>query len=254
MRSKRKAPAATPPGASVPEHVAIVGLGPSLETYVDLTRRLGGRRRLADETWGINALGDVIVCDRVFHMDDVRIQEVRAQARPESNIAVMLAWMKSHPGPIYTSRPHPDYPGLVEFPLQDVINTCRDAYFNSTAAYAVAFAIHIGVKKISLFGCDYTYPNAHHAEKGKACVEFWLGFAMAIGIEVCVAEASSLLDMVEGRPLYGYGAMGTRDVAIAAGADGAMTVSFTERQALPTADEIERAYDHSRHPSALVKR
>jgi hypothetical protein len=52
-----------------------------------------------------------------------------------------------------------------------------DAYFNSTAAYAVAYAIHMGVKKISVFGMDFTYPNAHDAEKGRACVEFWLGIA-----------------------------------------------------------------------------
>jgi hypothetical protein len=43
-------------------------------------------------------------------MDDVRIQEIRAAARPESNIATMLGWMRKHPGPIYTSRLHPDYP------------------------------------------------------------------------------------------------------------------------------------------------
>jgi hypothetical protein len=78
----------------------------------------------------------VFACDRVFHMDDVRIQQVRADAVPDSNIAVMLDWMKAHPGPIYTSRPHPDYPGLVRFPLQDVLNDLGTAYFNGTAAYA----------------------------------------------------------------------------------------------------------------------
>ncbi|MBW8815587.1 MAG: hypothetical protein JF588_19370, partial [Caulobacterales bacterium] len=54
------------------KHICILGLGPSLQQYIDITRRLGGRRRLADETWAINALGDVVACDRVFHMDDVR--------------------------------------------------------------------------------------------------------------------------------------------------------------------------------------
>ena len=57
-------------------------------------------------------------------MDDVRIQEVRAAAAPQSNIANMLAWMRRHPGPILTSRiPEPNaYPGLVAFPLEPVIN------------------------------------------------------------------------------------------------------------------------------------
>jgi hypothetical protein len=70
----------------------------------------------------------------------------------------MLEWMREHPGPIYTSRTHPDYPGLVEYPLEDVINELGFSYFNSTAAYAVALRSS-GVKKISLFGIDYTYPT-----------------------------------------------------------------------------------------------
>lgn len=233
--------------------MAIVGLGPSLHAYVDLVRGLGGRHKVADETWVVNSLGDLLAHDRVFHMDDVRIQEVRAAAAPDSNIAAMLAWMKAHPGPIYTSRAHPDYPGLAEFPLEAVVNDLGDAYFNSTVAYAVALAIYLGVKSIMLFGVDFTYPNSHHAEKGRACVEYWLGVATARGIEVAVAESSSLTDMVEGRPLYGYGEFGTRDVSIACRDDGSLAVSFAEREALPSAAQIEAAYDHTRHPSPLVK-
>lgn len=234
------------------KHVAILGLGPSLETYMDLTRRLGGRRALADETWSINALGDVFACDRVFHMDDVLIQMVRAEALPESNIAKMLAWMRTHPGPIYTSRTHPDFPGLVEFPLEDVINDLGTAYFNNTASYAAALAIHLGASAISLWGCDYTYPNAHHAEKGRAGLEYWLGYALGRGIDVRVPESSSLMDSCEGRPLYGFGALGSRDAEIERQADGTAKVTFIERRCLPTAAEIEAAYDHSKHPSPLI--
>jgi len=235
-----------------PQHVVILGLGPSLETYVDLAKRLGGRRRFADETWGINALGDVVSCDRVFHMDDVRIQEIRAAARPKSNIAVMLEWMREHPGPIYTSRAKEGYPGLVEFPLADVINSTGHAYFNSTAAYAVAFAIHLGVKKISLFGCDFTYASSHDAEKGRGCVEFWLGMAAARGIDIGISDRSSLMDMCEPEEhrLYGYD---TVTVHIAEQAEGPARVLFTEKTKLPTADEIEQRYDHSRHSNPLVK-
>src|SRR5689334_15494212 len=129
-------------GSSHPKRVAILGLGPSVEEFVRLARGQGARHKVYDEVWGINALGDVIQCDRVFHMDDVRIQEIRAKAAPDSNIAAMLGWMKRHPGPIYTSRPHPDYPGLVKYPLQSVLNSAAQPYINSTAAAAVAFAVH----------------------------------------------------------------------------------------------------------------
>lgn len=238
---------------SPPEHVVILGLGPSLEAYVDIVKRLGNRNRLADEVWGINAVGDVIRCDRVFHMDDVGIQQVRADARPESNIAAMLEWLKTHPGPIYTPRLYDGYPGLVEYPLEDVINSVGLPYFNGTCAYAVALAIHLGAKKISLFGTDYTYANSHLAEKGRACVEFLLGIAFARGIEVCVSEKSSLMDTCEGGlSLYGYGRFGSLDVEVQH-IDGRAKTVFTERASLPTADEIEAAYSHEKHPSPLVK-
>src|SRR5688572_9237996 len=128
-------------------HVAIVGLGPTADDFLDTIKRAGGRRAFCDEVWGINQIGDVFACDRVFHMDDVRIQEVRAAARPDSNIAKMLRWLKTYKGPVITSRSHPDYPCLVEFPLEQLINKLGYSYLNSTAAYAVAYAVLIGVKK-----------------------------------------------------------------------------------------------------------
>lgn len=235
------------PGA-IPDSVAILGLGPSLDAYVNIVKRMGGASALYDEVWGINALGDVIKCDRIFHMDDVRIQMARAEADPGSNIAHMLKWMRKHPGPIITSRAHPDFPGLVEFPLEDVLNTCGFPYFNSTAAYAIAYALHLGVKRIGLYGIDYTYPDVHAAEKGRACVEFWLGIASARGVNIQVAQTSTLMDARVPPPerVYGYD---TLDVKVTCDANGKYTVEKSERPAerIPTAAEVEAAYDHDKH-------
>lgn len=255
QRAARKAaPTAAPkaaPTKAPPQHVAILGLGPSVGMYLEIAKRYGGRRKFCDETWCINALGDVLTCDRVFHMDDVRIQEIRAAAAPDSNIATLVKWLKTHPGPVVTSRSHPDYPGLVEFPLAEVVSRFPKGYFNSTAAYAVAYAIHIGVRKITLFGIDFTYPNAHSAEKGRACVEFWLGIAAALGIEIAMPKTSSLMDALvpQQERFYGYD---TLDVGIASDSRGTVRVSLTPHDRLPTAEEVEARYDHARHPNAIV--
>lgn len=235
----------------VPEHVAILGLGPSLEQYVDIVKRLGGKHRFADEVWGINAVAGVIMCDRVFHMDDVRIQALRAEAAPDSNIAAMLEWLAVHPGPIITSRAHPDFPGLVEFPLEDVLNHFKVAYFNSTAAYAIAYAVHIGVKRISIFGMDFTYANSHQAEQGRACVEYWLGIAAAQNIRVAVAKNSSLLDAcnTQAERLYGFD---TLDITLRE-VDGRTFVDRVPRSVIPTAEEIEARYDHSQPANPLLR-
>lgn len=247
-------PAARP----VPDHVALIGLGRSRSLFFDLACSLGGAAAWCDEVWGINMIGGVARCDRVFHMDDVAVQEARAAADPDGNIAGMLKWLKTHPGPVYTSVVRDGYPGLVAFPLEDVLNAKLDSnggapYFNTTTAYAVAYAIHIGVKRLSLFGVDYTVPAgaaspAHHKlERGRACVEFWLGVAAARGMEITIAETSSVLDACEppeGR-LYGYDGV---DVRLGR-AGGRLTVTMTPK-ALPTADEIDKRYAHLRAAAA----
>lgn len=244
--------------ASAPAHVAIVGLGPSCTTFFELTRRLGGVSAWCDEVWGINAIGDVLRCDRVFHMDDVRVQELRAAANPDGNIAAMLKWLKTHPGPVYTSVVREGYPGLVAFPLEDVLNRKHDSnggppYFNSTTAYAIAYAIHIGVKQISLWGLDYTRANAHHGEQGRACCEFWLGIAAARGIEITIPDTSALMDACEPaeRRLYGYDCV---DVRLLDQPDGMVKVAMTEKETIPSAEEIEARYDHAQPVNPLMRK
>lgn len=225
-------------------HIAILGLGPSLDQYLEVTKRLGGRSKFCHETWAINALGNVFDCDLVIHMDDIRIQMIRAEAAPQSNIAAMVEWLKYSKVPVITSRPHPEFPALVPYPLEDVLNVLGHDYFNNTAAYAIALAIYTGATKISIFGMDFTYPNAHDAEKGRACVEFWLGQAHARGIKINLPKTTTLMDSMYPRAsrLYGYD---TLDVHFNVQADGRLKLDFTEREKLPTAAEIERNYDHS---------
>lgn len=233
------------PPPDAPRTVVILGLGPTLKDYIGLTTRMGAKRKMADEVWGINAVLDIVQCDRGFHMDDVRVQQIRADKNPTGNIAAMMPWLKKHPGPIYTSQAHPDYPGLVPYPLEDVLNKLKNQrYFNSTAAYAVAYAIFLGVKKIILFGFDFSYEHSHHAEKGRGCVEFWVGFAMARGIEIAVPKRSSLLDACEPpeRRFYGYDCL---KIEIPKAPEGMERVIFTPKDP-PTAEEIEDRYDHSK--------
>jgi hypothetical protein len=232
-------------------HVAILGLGPSVRQYLELTKRYGGRRAFCDETWGINALGDVFACDRIFHMDDVRIQQIRAAANPDSNISRMLDWLRTTDTPVVTSCPNQAYPALEAFPLAEVLTKFPMGYFNSTAAYAIAYALHVGATKITCFGMDFTYPDAHDAEKGRACVEFWLGMAAERGVEISVPKTTSLLDAMNPQSLrfYGYDCV---DLSITREGES-VKVAFADRAELPTAEEIERAYDHSRHPNQIVE-
>jgi hypothetical protein len=135
-----------------------------------------------------------------------------------------------------------DNPGAIEFPLQDVINSIGAQYFNSTVAYAVAYAMHLGVKKISLYGADFSYPDGHKAESGRGCVEFLLGMAAARGVYIEVAADSTLLDsnVAEDQRFYGYDA---ELIKVEPGENGAV-VTKTPRDNLPSAEEVETRYNH----------
>lgn len=227
--------------------VAILGMGPSADVYARHAVSQGSRDVLFDETWTCNAFATVFQAERVFHMDDVLMQRRRARAG-QKWITNMLRGLKKHPGPIYTSVVRPGFKNMVEFPLQDVLNsTGGPVYFNGTMAYAVAMAIHLHltgtkVEMVALFGCDYAfYHEKYKGEKGRACVEYWLGRARGYGIDVHLPAETWLMDTREPK-LYGYDAV---NVLVESGEDGKAVVSLTEKERLPTAKEMEQAYEHA---------
>lgn len=224
-----------------PGSVAIVAMGQSAGTYLRTCSTLGSRCKVADETWAINAMGGVIQHDLLFHMDDCKVQESRAESNPDGNIAGLMKWLKKHPR-FFTSKSYDDYPGAIEYPLQDVINNVGVSYFNNTVSYAVAMAMHIGVKRISLYGVDFSYVNQAKAERGRACVEFLLGVASAQGIDIQMASDTTLMDACIDidHKFYGYDASHVEIKET----DNGVRVMTTPRETLPTADEIEARYNH----------
>lgn len=235
-----------PPAKTAPDSVAIVAMGASCHTYLTLCSQAGDRRRVADETWVVNAMAGVLSHDRVFHMDDMRLQEMRAAANPKSNVAGLANWLRTHPGPIYTSRAYPEFPGAVEFPLAEVMTETGHGYFNSTVAYAMAYALYLkktqgGPRKLELFGIDFSYPNGHKREKGRACVEFWMGLCSANGIDINIAQDSTLMDacVPEAEKMYGYDGYAL-DIQLK---DDGFHVTKTDKP-LPSVEDVERRYSH----------
>lgn len=187
---------------SIPETVSIVALGQSKQIFIHETIRTGTPRGVADEVWTINKLGPCLKHDLLFRMDDLRefypINRHKFIDQRGEKVKVhdaFLDFLKNHDKPIITSKAYPEFPMSIEFPLQEVVNSVGTDYIRTTPAYAIAFAIHIGVKKIRLYGLDYSYPNDRHtAEAGRANVEFLIAIALHRGIDVWVPHTSTLLD------------------------------------------------------------
>jgi SAM-dependent methyltransferase len=240
-----------------PKHIAIVAFGPTSAFYLDAAKKEGNRKRFADFVIAINAMGSIIQSDLVFHMDDVRIQERRAAADPEGHVAGVVEWLREYPGRVMTSRAHPDYPHLEEFPLEDLLNEFQGGYINGTGAAALAYAIYLKPEEISLWGMDFTFPSAHKNERGRACTEYWLGRGQERGILFRLPPKTSLMDSFEDSAsdeahFYGYDTM---RVIVSARQDDGGIISFQVTKTplpeseWPSAAEMEDAYDHGKHPN-----
>ena len=181
--------------------VAIVALGNSFNEYI-LAKI---RSEKFDEVWAINGVGTVIYHDRVFMMDPASrfLDTEDAGGQTES----MKNMLQEHEGPIYTCELDDRCPGLVEYPIEEVVTQLNCYYLNNTVAYAIAFALWNEVSVLKMFGVDFSYKgNLHFAEAGRGCTEFWLSKCIANGMQVEVAHTSGLLDtdVPAEQKLYGY--------------------------------------------------
>lgn len=185
------------------KEIAIVGLGGSYSDYI--AARVNSTK--FDEVWGINSIGGIIHVDRTFMMDPVSRFLDDVKAGTQTGIAQEFLLETKNKGPIYSCTLDERVPEIVEYPLTDVVSELGFAYFNNTVAYALAFAIAYNVKKINLFGIDFSYKqNIYFAEAGRACCEFWCAIALSRGIVVETARHSAFLDtnVPANEKLYGY--------------------------------------------------
>ncbi len=231
----------------VPETVALVGLGPTAASYVEQCMVRGSRKKVADQTWIINALSGLLEGDLIFHMDDFRMQEKRAEKN--ESIAAMLETLKRVQVPIITSREYPEYPMARAFPLEACVNECGSCYFNSTVSYAIAYARMMKVKQLQLWGIDFHYPHAPQvAEKGRGCAEYWIAKCMEVGMRVMVPPHSTLLDG-GGPQFYGYD---SQKISIVMKGESEVQLLFEDKE-LPSAESQEEKYDpvnpNYKHPN-----
>jgi hypothetical protein len=193
---------------TVPETVALVAMGSSRMDYEAEVMRTGGKSGVADETWVVNKLGAVLHHDILFRMDDLQEEHAcnmkRGCNKDDKTIHDTFdEFLINHNKPIITSTAYDEYPMSVTYPLEDVINSIGYSYFLSTPAYAAAYAIHLGVKHLKVYGCDYVYKNnLYLAESGRANLEFILAVGMMKGVTVEIAPTSTLI--AQNRDIFGY--------------------------------------------------
>jgi hypothetical protein len=227
------------PGRDLPESVAIVAMGASAAAYLWEMGRLGTPRARYDETWTCNGMGYILRADRTFLIDDLAVQEQRSANNPY--IAGLLDYaIRGTGGPIYTAREYDRFPHTTAYPIDYVVEKTGSAYLTNSVPYMLALAVAMGVQRIGIYGCDYEY-GAGKVERGRACLEYWCGFARAKGIEIYVPPSSSLLEGGK-QDMYGYW---TEHVQVVQDGDR-LKVQRSDKAQLPTAAMIERLMSHAK--------
>ena len=181
--------------------IALVGLGAS---QIDFVIGLENSKEW-DEVWVINSALAAFDYDRVFMMDPASRYLDTDDAGNQTDVMRKLLPLVTKP--IYSCVLDERVPAIVEYPLAEVATSSKCAYLNTTAAYAVAFALWNKVGQVDLFGMDFSYKhNIHFAEAGRACMEFWLSKCISAGIVIGASPRSSLLDsdVPVTERLYGY--------------------------------------------------
>ena len=76
------------------------------------------------------------------------------------------------------------------YPLKRLIKKFGTDYFTDTMCYMLAYAIDKKYDKIRIYGVDMADRQEFIWEKGG--IEYWIGFARGLGIEVYIAPGSNL--------------------------------------------------------------
>jgi len=119
------------------------------------------------------------------------------------NVRGHMDWLKSNPWdiPIYMQYYSPEVPKSIGYPIHEICDLVfknfrrgemKVKYFTSSFAYMMGVAILEGreadkpdvkpFERIEIYGFEMADDIEY--VKQKACAEFWIGYAMALGIEV----------------------------------------------------------------------
>lgn len=182
---------------SSPNSIAIVGNGPSSSRWIEMGL-IHHIPKNYDEVWAVNRGGKIFQHNKLWVMDDL-VGE--AESDPTYG-----EFLKLHDKPIITSKRYEQFPTSITYPLSAVQKhySPHPVYFRNSIPYLLAYAGMIGVSRIAMFGCDYTFPGTEQREDHRANTEYWVGVLRQQRIEIWIVPTSTLCSVNESNVLYGY--------------------------------------------------
>lgn len=175
--------------------VAIVGLAPSSCSLAPFDDE-------DVEIWGLNEAHAFPWMKRASRWFQIHNSDSWKRYIAKRDVRGHFEWLKSNPWsiPIYMQYPQEIIPGSVGYPIHEVVEKVfphfhrgdkNVKYFTSTFAYMMGIAILEGFERVEVYGFDLSDDIEY--VKQKACGEFWIGYAMGMGIEIYVPPGCPIL-------------------------------------------------------------
>lgn len=136
------------------------------------------------EVWGVNQTYKV-----AKRVDKLFITDPRVNFKGKDNHD--FDELNSLGIPIISLHHFPEIKNFVHFPYDEIVENfgIQDLeFFTNTICYMIAYAIHLGYDKISLYGIDMATQLEYILERGG--VEFWVGVAIGRGVKVTNTKGS----------------------------------------------------------------
>jgi hypothetical protein len=107
-----------------------------------------------------------------------------------------IDWLKQeHSFPIYMQEKFEEIPNSLEYPFSAICEyhglSESTKYFTNSAAHMIAFALYLEATTIGLWGWELSSDTEMKYEKPS--VEFWLGVAHGMGVQIALPKGSPLL-------------------------------------------------------------
>jgi hypothetical protein len=111
-------------------------------------------------------------------------------------------WLQQDHGPdkrIFMQEVDPRVPNSVRYPMEGVRSLVPYKYLRSSPAMALALAIYLGYKDISLYGSELSSNTEYHYQAINYA--FWIGFAHGYGVNL---DMQCWHQEFFKQPIYGY--------------------------------------------------
>jgi hypothetical protein len=104
---------------------------------------------------------------------------------------------------VMMSLEYPEYPYVMAYPFKEIIEEFKADYFMTAISHMIAYAMHLGYKKIDTYGVNMAGISEEY-KSARACTEYWIGRAHGKGIEVRMNGKYNRCLKTFDRRLYGY--------------------------------------------------